>query len=147
MATFKEAFKSARKAGKTTFMWNGNSYNTKLKEEVAGSGPKPRPKGGDASAPVMGPKARPRTPTPTAEYNARTMKKPDANKAARTEARAERQANADSNREKRYASRAARNAPKNDPKLMKAANQEGARRRLMEKGFAKGGMVKKDCGK
>lgn len=30
MATFKEAFRSARKAGKKVFSWNGKSYNTKL---------------------------------------------------------------------------------------------------------------------
>lgn len=41
--TFKEAFAAARKAGKTTFVWNGGSYNTKTKEETAGaSRPKTR---------------------------------------------------------------------------------------------------------
>lgn len=38
MASFKEAFAAARKAGKKEFSWNGKSYNTKLKEE-AGSAP------------------------------------------------------------------------------------------------------------
>ena len=39
MASFKEAFAAARKAGKKEFSWNGNRYNTKLKEEV-GAAPK-----------------------------------------------------------------------------------------------------------
>lgn len=34
---FKEAFASARKAGKKEFTWNGKRYNTKYKEEVAGA--------------------------------------------------------------------------------------------------------------
>lgn len=38
MASFKEAFAAARKAGKKEFSWNGKSYNTKVKEEV-GSAP------------------------------------------------------------------------------------------------------------
>lgn len=33
MASFKNAFASARKGGKKTFSWNGKSYNTKLKGE------------------------------------------------------------------------------------------------------------------
>ena len=33
--TFKEAFAAARKAGKKTFRWNGKTYHTKTKEEVA----------------------------------------------------------------------------------------------------------------
>lgn len=32
MATFKEAFASARKSGKKVFTWNGKRYNTQLKE-------------------------------------------------------------------------------------------------------------------
>ena len=33
MATFKEAFREARKAGKKVFTWNGKPYTTELKEE------------------------------------------------------------------------------------------------------------------
>ena len=51
MATFKEAFASARKAGKATFTWNGNSYNTKTKEE-AGMKTSPRPKARPANKPA-----------------------------------------------------------------------------------------------
>lgn len=40
MATFKEAFREARKAGKKTFMWNGKPYTTELKEEAAARAPK-----------------------------------------------------------------------------------------------------------
>jgi hypothetical protein len=40
MATFKEAFREARKAGKKTFMWNGKPYTTELKEEAARRAPK-----------------------------------------------------------------------------------------------------------
>jgi hypothetical protein len=40
MATFKEAFREARKAGKKTFTWQGKSYTTELKEEVAARAPK-----------------------------------------------------------------------------------------------------------
>lgn len=35
MANFKEAFAAARKAGKSTFTWNGKSYNTKLRSDLA----------------------------------------------------------------------------------------------------------------
>lgn len=34
MASFKEAFASARKSGKKNFTWNGKSYNTKVKDSV-----------------------------------------------------------------------------------------------------------------
>lgn len=33
MATFKEAFRSARSSGKKEFTWNGKQYNTKLRED------------------------------------------------------------------------------------------------------------------
>ena len=33
--TFNEAFSNAKKSGKTTFTWNGKSYNTKTKDEEA----------------------------------------------------------------------------------------------------------------
>lgn len=33
MSTFKDAFRSARKAGKKTFTWQGKSYTTALKEK------------------------------------------------------------------------------------------------------------------
>jgi hypothetical protein len=35
MATFKEAFREARNAGKKTFTWQGKRYTTELKEEAA----------------------------------------------------------------------------------------------------------------
>lgn len=41
MATFKEAFREARNAGKKTFTWNGKPYTTELKEEAAARAPKP----------------------------------------------------------------------------------------------------------
>lgn len=44
MATFKEAFASARKAGKKSFKWNGKLYTTALKEETKSGGSSPRPK-------------------------------------------------------------------------------------------------------
>jgi hypothetical protein len=40
MATFKEAFREARGAGKKTFTWQGKSYTTELKEEAATRAPK-----------------------------------------------------------------------------------------------------------
>jgi hypothetical protein len=40
MATFKEAFREARNAGKKTFTWQGKSYTTELKEEAAARAPK-----------------------------------------------------------------------------------------------------------
>jgi hypothetical protein len=40
MATFKEAFREARGAGKKTFTWQGNKYTTELKEEAATRAPK-----------------------------------------------------------------------------------------------------------
>jgi hypothetical protein len=33
--TFNEAFSNAKKSGKTTFTWNGKSYNTKTKDEAS----------------------------------------------------------------------------------------------------------------
>ena len=44
--TFNEAFSNAKKSGKTTFTWNGKSYNTKTKDEEASQddarrGPRP----------------------------------------------------------------------------------------------------------
>ena len=41
MATFKEAFREARNAGKKTFTWNGKPYTTELKEEAAARAPNP----------------------------------------------------------------------------------------------------------
>jgi hypothetical protein len=52
MSKFGEAFKSARKAGKKNFKFNGKSYTTKTKEEAAAPVPKSRPK--KAKAPVKG---------------------------------------------------------------------------------------------
>ena len=43
MATFKEAFREARKAGKKTFMWNGKPYTTELKEEAEARKSKTKP--------------------------------------------------------------------------------------------------------
>ena len=34
MASFGDAFKAARSAGKTTFKWQGKSYHTKTKDEM-----------------------------------------------------------------------------------------------------------------
>jgi len=38
--TFAQAFAANRKAGKSTFTWNGKQYTTKTKEEAAKSAPK-----------------------------------------------------------------------------------------------------------
>jgi hypothetical protein len=43
VATFKEAFREARKAGKKTFMWNGKPYTTELKEEAEARKAKTKP--------------------------------------------------------------------------------------------------------
>lgn len=37
MASFKSAFAAARKSGKSSFSWNGKSYNTKLKSDSSSS--------------------------------------------------------------------------------------------------------------
>lgn len=55
MASFNSAFAAARKAGKATFTWQGKSYTTKLKEEVA---PKRREEKSSAA-----PKSSPRPKT------------------------------------------------------------------------------------
>lgn len=44
MASFKESFASARKAGKKEFKWNGKSYNTKLAADTPKKGPVPTPR-------------------------------------------------------------------------------------------------------
>lgn len=76
MASFNSAFAAARKAGKKTFTWNGNSYHTELKETArpksrsatttTATAPKPRPA---AASPVKknGPKPRP-APTKKAPW-------------------------------------------------------------------------------
>lgn len=43
MASFSEAFRSARKSGKKEFSWNGKRYNTKLKEDSGVPTPTARP--------------------------------------------------------------------------------------------------------
>lgn len=66
MSSFGSAFASARKSGKSVFTWNGKSYNTKLKEEVADGRPKARPKAETGPMPrpkALRPKARPKTKT------------------------------------------------------------------------------------
>jgi hypothetical protein len=64
MTAFGDAFKAARKAGKTTFKFNGKSYHTKTKEDVA-KAPKPPVKPSTATASVPTPTPSPRT-TPSA---------------------------------------------------------------------------------
>lgn len=74
MASFKESFAAARKAGKKEFTWNGKKYNTKLKggsstkkkaSTGGGKASKPATKGGRtaSSAPKSAsrPKARSKT--------------------------------------------------------------------------------------
>lgn len=62
MASFNQAFASARKAGKKTFTWNGKSYTTQTKEEAARkSSPTPRPA---SERPSGAPKPRPASERP-----------------------------------------------------------------------------------
>lgn len=70
MPSFKEAFASARKAGKKEFTWNGKRYHTRLKEETKKSSsapktsprPKARPKASPSRADRRGPKKTSTTP-------------------------------------------------------------------------------------
>jgi hypothetical protein len=76
MTSFGDAFKAARKAGKTTFKFGGKSYHTKTKDEMAKTKkavptPSPRPEAmkTDAqaavdSAPKSAPKAAPKQDYP-----------------------------------------------------------------------------------
>jgi len=63
MASFKEAFRAARNAGKATFTWNGKKYTTELAGESSSSEGTTRPRRRPASAPTPAssprPKARP----------------------------------------------------------------------------------------
>jgi hypothetical protein len=43
MAKFKEAFRTARAAGKKEFTWNSKKYNTKLKTDTPSKVPTPSP--------------------------------------------------------------------------------------------------------
>lgn len=54
MASFGDAFKAARSAGKTTFKWQGKSYHTKTKDEMAKTKkaiPTPTPRAAQNSGP------------------------------------------------------------------------------------------------
>lgn len=51
MATFKESFASAKKAGKKEFKWNGKSYNTQTRSDSAPTS-SPRPKARPAAKPA-----------------------------------------------------------------------------------------------
>ena len=82
MASFKESFASARKAGKKTFSWNGKSYTTELAKGA--TGPKTRPSGMDMKGPKArpnassaGPKARPMTPEAAKKIFGAPEAKPD----------------------------------------------------------------------
>ena len=66
---FKSAFAAARKAGKKDFTWNGNRYNTELKETV-----RPKARGGAAGS--TGPKPR---PAPEAPKSVRDTRKDKSN--------------------------------------------------------------------
>lgn len=62
MASFSSAFAAARKAGKSTFSWNGKSYNTKVASSGNGTPSKaPRPSARPAKLPdtVSVPASRP----------------------------------------------------------------------------------------
>jgi hypothetical protein len=142
MASFKDAFRAARAAGKKEFSWNGKSYNTKLKEEVA-SGPKPRPKA------ESGPKARPKASPAVAEAAA---KSPGGLLPDFKAIRAGNEASQKARRENRDNTRLAtdvRKALKDTPGRPKPPLSEGqvAVREKMAKAsrMKKGGMVKKDC--
>jgi len=65
MASFKSAFAAARKSGKSSFSWNGKSYNTKLKDE-----------GSKAPATSSRPKARASTAKPSSGGSIRQTGKP-----------------------------------------------------------------------
>ena len=54
MATFKEAFREARNAGKKTFMWNGKPYTTELKEEAEARKSKTKPAAPSAATKAKG---------------------------------------------------------------------------------------------
>ncbi len=71
MPTFKEAFSSARGAGKKVFTWNGKRYTTELKKTAKTAPsksptPKAKPK---ASTPV--PKAKPKPKSTTKSTSAK----------------------------------------------------------------------------
>ncbi|AGC35545.1 hypothetical protein RHEph01_gp034 [Rhizobium phage RHEph01] len=76
MTSFGDAFKAARKAGKTTFKFGGKSYHTKTKDEMAKTTkavptPTQRPEAmkTDAQAAVdSAPKSAPAKPAPKQDY-------------------------------------------------------------------------------
>lgn len=84
MATFKEAFRSARSSGKKTFTWNGKSYNTKLAEDT----PKPRAKPTVQEPPK--PRAKPKSETPKPTKKPNTTNNFERKKAAMEKSSAER---------------------------------------------------------
>ncbi|QIX20601.1 hypothetical protein [Agrobacterium pusense] len=80
MASFGDAFKAARSAGKTTFKWQGKSYHTKTKDEMEKTKksvpvPAARPTGdeGKRSSSVSGEGKIYKAPAPAAEAATRPM--------------------------------------------------------------------------
>lgn len=70
--SFKEAFASARRAGDSTFEWNGKKFTTELATEKKAA-PKAEPKAApkvEEPAPKAAPKAEPKTEAPVAKTEA-----------------------------------------------------------------------------
>lgn len=83
MASFGDAFKAARSAGKTTFKWQGKSYHTKTKDEMEKTKksvpvPAARPTGdeGKRSSSVSGEGKSYKAPAPAAEASASSSAAP-----------------------------------------------------------------------
>lgn len=83
MASFGEAFKAARSAGKKTFRWQGKTYHTKTKDEMEKTKksvpvPTPRPdpqttsSTSKSSTPAKAPVPRQKPPATTMAINATT---------------------------------------------------------------------------
>jgi hypothetical protein len=96
MATFKQSFAAARKAGKREFTWNGKRYNTEMKETVrpkargdTETGPKPRPKAD------MRPKPRSAPAAPAKKTGPTGAELKSSNDAVLAEQKAKREAKAD----------------------------------------------------
>ena len=83
MASFNNAFAAARKSGKSTFMWNGKKYNTKVaKTSTPKTGPVPKAK--PSTAKPAAPKSRPvQGPQPAKAVGIARANSPIAKAAAR----------------------------------------------------------------
>jgi hypothetical protein len=136
--TFKEAFASARKAGKGTFTWNGRKYTTEMAKPAAKSAPA-------KSAQRVGPTKERAAGLPPMDTKTAPKPIPKAESPVRAEMKRNTASNAAANRERMEMQRKAREerkAKSSESKSLFGRNPKGKTPDEMADGFAKGGSVR-----